>query len=228
MRMDGILPEDAPDPRIEQAEQLKLMPVPVRGLVPQPSLEDPGWVGLASGLDDRGYSDMTASLSYVLWRNPDDRSDPVNLADLDEQTRLAIEDVPPWPRPAWLLEHVERMRYPQLWEAVRTTWNRDSSDRSSVGSVLVEHVNSILVNQFREKRGLGGNPWDHPAPEVTPGSVNGRVTVLVDRVEAPAAEIDTDPFVYGIGAALEGGAVVTAVLPRAELGRIRIEFTTRK
>lgn len=38
--MDGILPEDAPDPRIEQAEELKLMPVPVMGLVPQPSLED--------------------------------------------------------------------------------------------------------------------------------------------------------------------------------------------
>ncbi|RAX46951.1 hypothetical protein DQ353_19370 [Arthrobacter sp. AQ5-05] len=228
MRMDGILPEDAPDPRIEQAEQLKLMPVPVMGLVPQLSLEDPDWVGLASGLDDRGYSDMTASLNYVLWRNPDDRSDPVNLADLDEQTRMASEHVPPWPRPAWLLEYVERMRYPQLREAVRTTWNRDSSDLSSVGSVLVEHVNHILMNQYRQERGLGGNPWDYPAPEVTVRLVNSRVKVLVDGVEVLAAEIDTDPFVYGIGAELEGGAVVTAVLPRAELGRIRVEFTARR
>ena len=226
--MDGILPEDAPDPRIEQAEQLKLMPVPVMGLVPQPSLEDPDWVGLASGLDDRGYSDMTASLSYVLWRNPDDRSDPVNLADLDEQTRMAIEHVPPWPRPAWLLEHVVRMRHTQLWEAVRTTWNRDSCDLSSVGSVLVEHVNHILMNQYRQERGLGGNPWDRQAAEVAVRSVKSRAKVLVDGVDVPAAEIDTDPFVYGIGAELEGGAVVTAVLPRAELGRIRVEFTTRK
>lgn len=34
MRLAGILPEDDPDPRIEQAELLKLMPVPVIGFVP--------------------------------------------------------------------------------------------------------------------------------------------------------------------------------------------------
>ena len=65
-----------------------------------------------------------------------------------------------------------------------------------------------------------------PTLEVTVRAVNGRVTVLVDGVEVPAAEIDTDPFVYGIGAEVEGG-VVTAVLPRAELEHIRIQFATR-
>ncbi|MET3175117.1 UNVERIFIED_ORG: hypothetical protein ABIB52_002979 [Arthrobacter sp. UYCu721] len=227
MRVTGILPEDAPDPRVEQAERLKLMPIPVMGLVPQPSLEDTDTVGLGYAQDARGYSEMTASVTYTIWRNPIDRSDPINLSDLDEQTRRAIEDVPPWPRPAWLVEQVERMRYPQLWEAVRTTWHRDSSERTSVRSMLVDHVNYILMNQYRHELELSNNPWDQPAPAVTDLTVNGQVSVLVNGVEVPAAEVDTDPFVYGIGAELAGGGVVTAVLPRAELKLIQVQFTTR-
>jgi hypothetical protein len=43
----------------------------------------------------------------------------------------------------------------------------------------------------------------------------------------PGAEVDTDPFVYGVGAQLATGGVVTAVLPRAELKSIQLQFTTR-
>ena len=227
MRVTGILPEDAPDPRFEQAERLKLMPIPVMGLVSQPSLEDTDTVGLGYGRDARGFSEMTASVTYTIWRNPMDRSDPINLADLNEQTRKAIEDVPPWPRPAWLVEQVKRMRYPLLWEAVRTTWHRDPSERTSVRSVLVDHVNYILMNQYRQEPGLSDNPSDQPAPAVTGRMVNDQVIVHVNGVEVPGAEVDTDPFVYGVGAELPGGGVVTAVLPRAELKRIQVRFTTR-
>ncbi|MFF5791400.1 hypothetical protein ACFY5D_05075 [Paeniglutamicibacter sp. NPDC012692] len=227
MRFEGILPENAPDPRIEQARLLKLMPIPVMGLVPQPALEEMDTVGLQSSEDDRGYSEMSASLSYTLWRNPNDHSDPINLADIDEEQRNAHEYVPPWPRPAWLVEHLERLRYPLLWAAVQTSWHRDPSKGPSVDEQLVDHVNYILMNQFRQERGLSGYPWDKPAPDVTVRAVNHRVKVLVDGVEVPAAEIDTDPFVYGIGAELHGGGVVTAVIPRAELGHVRIEFATR-
>lgn len=95
MRTAGILPEDAPDPRAEWVENLKLMPIPVMGLVAQPSLEDTDAVSPSYSGGDGGYSEMTASITYTLWRNPDDRSDPVNLAVLDEQTRRSIEEVPP-------------------------------------------------------------------------------------------------------------------------------------
>lgn len=227
MRLAGILPEDDPDPRIEQAELLKLMPVPVIGFVPQPALEDTNTVSLGNSQDDHGYCDMTVGISYTLWRNPDDRSDPVNLAELDEQARRAIEYVPPWPRPAWLLKDVARMRYPMLWEAVRTTWNRDVTEDSSVRSVLVRHVNDILMNQFRRELRLPDIQGEPPAPIVTGKTVNSRVSVLVNGVKVPGGEIDTDPFVYGIGAALPGGTVVTAAIPRRELDRVRIEFSTR-
>ena len=170
---------------------------------------------------------MTASVTYTLWRNPADRSDPINLAGLNQQAGRTVEDAPPWPRPAWLVEQVKRMRYPQLWEAVRTTWHRDPSQRTSVRSVLVDHVNYVLMNQYRQELGLSHSPWDQPAPAVTDRMVNGQVSVFGNGAEVPGAEIDTDPFVYGIGAELAGGGVVTAVLPRAELKRIPIQFTTR-
>jgi hypothetical protein len=83
------------------------------------------------------------------------------------------------------------------------------------------------MNQYRQELGLSDNPWDQPAPTKTDLMVNGQVTVLVNGVEVPGAEVDTDPFVYGIGAELTGGGIVTAVLPRAELRRIQVQFTTR-
>lgn len=229
MRTAGILPEDAPDPRAERAGSLKLMPIPVMGLMPQPALEDWDAVGLTYSGGDGGYSEMTVSITYTLWRNSGDRSDSdlVNLADLDETTHRSIEEVPPWPRPPWLIEYVERLRYPQLWEAVRTTWHRVPSERSTVQSLLADHVSHILMNLYRQELWPGDNPWDQHPPAVTGRMVNGQARTVVNGVEVPGAEVDTDPFVYGIGAQLAGGGVVTAVLPRAELEHIQFKFMTR-
>lgn len=221
-----MLPEDAPDPRREQAGRLKLMPVPIMGLAPQPTLEDPDLVGFQYGQDSRGYNEMSVSITYTLWRDPDNPSDPMNLAELDEQTRRSIETVPPWPRPAWLVEAVQRMRYPQLWEAVRTTWHRDISERSSPARVLAEHMNHILINRYR-REWLGGIPWDRYAGDLRRSPATSEVAVRIDGVEVQGVEIDTDPLVYGVGASLGQGCVVTAALPRNELGYIRIEFAKR-
>jgi hypothetical protein len=226
VRFDGVLPEDAPDPRLEQGRRLELMPIPIVGLVPQPSLEDPDVVGIQYGRDSRGYNEMSASITYTLWRNPADRSDPMNLAELDEQTRRSIEDVPPWPRPAWLIEGVQRMRYPQLWEAVRTTWHRAPSERSSPAQVLAEHMNHILVNRYRSEW-PGGIAWERNGGDLSNRPGSRVVTVWIDGVEVQGVEIDADPLVYGVGASLEQGGVVTAVLPREELEYIRIEFAKR-
>lgn len=220
-----MVPEDAPDPRVEQAKRLKLLPIPIVGLVSQPSLEDPDMVGIVYGEDSRGYSEMSASITYTLWRNPADRSDPKNLAELDEQTRGMIEDVPPWPRPAWLVKQVERMRYPQLWDAVRTTWHRDASERPSLARVLADHADYILLNRYR--REPGGSVWDGHAPATRNRPAHSEVPVRVDGVEVPGVEMDTNPFVYGVGASLEQGGIVTAVLPRDDLKYVRIEFAKR-
>jgi len=161
MQFAGVLPEDAPDPRLEREERLKDMPVPIVELVPQPSV---GLVefGVSTTSSGSGVDAMTVSMSATLWRNPFDKSDPVNLADLDEDTRRAIEEVPPWPRPAWLVDSVERMLYPMLWEAVQTTWHREETEYSTLAALLVQHTNYVLMNQFNgafDREAEGNDTW---------------------------------------------------------------------
>src|SRR5947209_5988370 len=113
MQFAGVLPEDAPDPRLQREAMLKNMPIPVVDFPGQRALQVAD-VGVSSVTDGGRYYSMTASVSSTLWPNPDDKSDPANLAELDDATRRSLEQVPPWPRPPWLIERVERMRYPLL------------------------------------------------------------------------------------------------------------------
>lgn len=228
MRFVETAPGDFPDPRLELVERMKHMPIPVMGFVPQPSLEDADLIGVTSTQESGETHDMSVSIGYTLWRNPDDHSDPVNLADLDEKTRKELDEVPPWPLPQWLVEYRERMRYPQLWEAVRTTWYREQSEQTTLRALLVNHVNHILTHQYRQEYWPGTNPWEELPPAVTQRAVNEQVSTVIDGVEVPGAEIDTDPFVYGIGAQLDNGGILTAMIPRAELDFIQIQFTTRQ
>mgnify|MGYP003676259443 FL=1 len=228
MRITGHLPEDAPDPRREQAARVRELPFEVIGLVAQPTLEDWDGYGMEAADGSRGHSHDAVSISYTLWRNPDDRDDPVNRAELDEQTRASLDVDPPWPRPAWLLEMVERMRYPLLWEAVRTSWYRDHSEYTTLEAQLVHHTNHILMNRFREELGLeAGRPAHEGSWRATEASVNRGASVVVDGRATPAHEIDTDPFVYAVGVRLGPDLVATAVIPREFLAYVRVELATR-
>lgn len=225
MQFAGVLPEDAPDPRLERGELLKRMPIPIIEFAAQPSLEVADFNVSTTG-SGRGLDEMAVSVSATLWRNPVDKSDPVNLADLDDVTRRSIEEVPPWPRPAWLIEYVERMRYPMLWEAVQTTWHREESERSTLDVLLAHHTNHILMNQFRQELGLSAHDWDSAAL-TSERAVRRGVDVMIDGVPISGVEIDTDPFVYAVGAKLPRGGTLTAVIPREHLPYLTLEFVQR-
>jgi hypothetical protein len=227
MRFAGVLGEDAPDPRLEWAEQARRMPVPILGLVPQPHLEDWGAIGVGSSTRDGVVDSWEVSIGYTLWRNPDEPDDPANLAELDEQRRHALETDPPWPRPPWLVEQVRRMRHPMLWECVRTRWCREPDTHDTVPAVLVAHVNHVLLNQFRPTRGS-----DDAGPHHLDGAVDERcvetgIPVLVDGATRDGVRIDTDPDVYGVGADLGDHAVLTAAIPRDALTYVDIAFAVR-
>ncbi len=224
MQFGGVLPQDGPDRGEQWRRRILGMPAPIMGLIPQPSLQDTDSIGVSSEQDTAGHASLSVSLTYTLWRNPADHSDPINLAVLSEQQRVAIETVPPWPRPQWLLERVQNMRYPQLWDAVRTTWNRDLSGQRILVQELVDHANHVLNNQCQDGAEQPGSP---PAPRLAKNCVNTAVTVVIDGVTSAAAEINTDPFVYAIGAETAPHTVVTAVLPRSALGHIQVAFATR-
>ena len=126
MRFAGFTPVDAPDPGDELRERVQGLGFGVAGFVGQPHLEDWGALGLSEQRlgagNDAQLEQATVSRSYTLWRNPQDPHDPLNLSELGETTRRSLDEVPARPRPAWLLQRIERMRYPMLWEAVQTHW----------------------------------------------------------------------------------------------------------
>lgn len=222
MEFGGRLPADAPDPRLERAARLRELPVPVMGLVPQPSLEDTDTLGITDGHDRSGLVDMAVDVTYTFWRNPDDRSDPVNLAVLDDETRAAIERTTPWQRPRWLIEHVERMRYPQLWDAVRTTWTRRVSGPDVIGAIA-EHLGQILANRYGQP--ALGDDLSGSRSVIEQECVD--TTIEVDGMPQGAVGFDGHPLLHAVGVQVGPSAVATVVLPRDVLPYVEVGLSAR-
>jgi hypothetical protein len=222
MRRSTVLPEDAPDPGELIRAQARQMPVPVLGLVPQPHIEDWDAIGVSMGTRDGILESCEVSIGYTLWRNPDEPTDPANLAELDENRRRALAAQPPWPRPRWLVEQVDRMRYPMLWECVRTRWCRDRDPSDDARLALLGHVNHVLLNRFPPDVAPSHMDSVVDARGVEPGS-----PVVVDGVARDGVRLNTDPDVYGLGVDLGAGGVVTAVIPRDALRYLHLAFAAR-
>jgi hypothetical protein len=113
-----------------------------------------------------------------------------------------------------------------LWEAVQTHWSSQPSATRSAAELLVDHVQYVLNNQFRAEHALppmGEHSW---VELVSVQGVEHRRPVRIDDVEREGVLLDTDPFVVGIGADLEDGRVLTAVIPRADLPLLQMAFVS--
>jgi hypothetical protein len=212
-------PEDIPEPATPDGVA-RDFPAPLMTLEQQPSVEECG----VSTVSQTGM--RSATLSYTFWRNPLDRDDPANLAELSDELAAQLDAEPLLPLPDWMLRARERMRHPMLWEVVRTT---HISDRAAFAwqtpeFTLVEHANYILMNTFREERVRGGFPGELDG-RITEAAIE-RVAVSVDGVDVPGMRIDTDPHVFALGADL-GDSILTAVLARDYLPLVRFTFRTR-
>ena len=195
--------EHEPDPSLQWREQARQMPSPIFGLVPQPHLEDWDAIGVGTGTRNGVLDSCEVSISYTFWRNPDEPEDPVNLAELDQRQRRALDAEPPWPRPSWLVAQVRRMRYPMVWECVRTRWTREPGAADTIPAQLAAHVNHVVINRFRQT-------LDNPVHE---RGAEAGIPVLVDGVTHDGFRIDTDPDVYGVGVELDARTVLTAAVP---------------
>lgn len=217
MEYRGVVPEDAPDPGIASDARLRAIAFPVFELQPQRSLTRAPITGFTEAGGPNGVDELSVQFTYTLWRYPDDRSDPRNEVDLDDRTRHAVEDEPPWGRPTWLKEQARIFLYPMLWEATRTAWHASPDrDRHSLSQQLLDHTNHVLRNSFREELGLPAGPttadgWKVKASALADSSIS------VDGEERPGVHIDTDPFVYAVGFRVNEHVVCTTVLPRDSL-----------
>jgi len=196
--------------------------VPVMSLVSQPAVEVRSVSTTAASMNGEPTLLTSVSLSYTFWQVPEDHADPANLADLAAVDRAALNAPPIRPLPDWMMAQRELMHYPMLWEAVMTT--RPSDDgRQTPESTLVDHVNYIVMNTFREQRTVGGFPGELDSP-ATKKHIE-HTPVRVDGAELPGIRLDTDPNVYGVGVAL-GDRILTAVISRDHLADITIAFAT--
>lgn len=231
MRMGGRVLVDAPDPAEGQRDEVRQLGFPVAGLVRQRHLEELGMLGTVtsrSGPDGTPPEAATVARSYTLWRNPDDRADPVNLrADADSavpEDRQRTGDEPP--RPSWLVALADQVRYPMLWEAVQTHWSDGTRPSESVAERLAHHVDHLLQNQFREEHALP-SPVDGPWVElVTASAVQSGHPVVVDGDAHAGFLLDTDPFVLGVAVELDDGRVLTVALPREALAFVELALVS--
>lgn len=196
---------------------------PLWVLVDQESIEEAG-AGLGNQTIDGVLQVETVALSYVLWRHPADRADPRNLKELTPEVEAGLDMEPVGPLPEWILEARDRMRYPLLWEGVRTTHFVEGTPRS-VEDVVAEHMNYILMNVFRDDRVVGGFPGEL-TDRVEAGSASAGHRILLDGEEIEGICVDTDRHVLGLGAVI-GTGILTAAIPRSYLPHLRLEFITR-
>ena len=210
-----------PPPSVDSAAES--FGVPVVGFLRQPSLSELAAGTVASSTNGGPVIPESLAISYTLWRNPADRDDPANLADLASRERESLEQEPVRELPDWMRETRRLLRYPSAWEAVMTT-RVLNPEWQEPESVLVAHTNHILANTFREQRVVGDIPGQLDAP-VAKHHIE-RVSVVIDGVDVPGLRIDTDPHVYSVGADL-GDRILTAVLSREHLPYVHIAFETR-
>jgi hypothetical protein len=193
-------------------------------IVQQPAIEEAGVSVTGSNTGGR-QTLAEVSLSYTLWRNPADRDDPVNLEPLGDELSRMLEEPPTTRLPQWIVEWRQRMRYPLLWEAVRTTHTFVPQARRTLEAHLVQHANYVLTNQFRDERVRGEFPGELVDP-VSERCVEREIPIELDGTEVAGVRIDTDPNVFALGLETPD-RMLTAVFSRDHLGSMRLAFATR-
>ncbi len=221
MHFSDLDPMDLPAPQTID-ELAAAFAVPLMTFVAQPSLTESSAGAVSSSSNGGPLTLDSVSVSYTLWRNPVDRDDPANLAELSESERLELDTPPSRPLPEWLTTTRALMRYPILWEAVMTTRMR-RVEWQTPESTLVDHVNYVVTNTFRDQRVVGGFPGELDSP-ATERHIE-RIAVSVDGVDVHGMRIDTDPNVYAVGVDL-GDRVLTAVVARDDLPHVTVAFAT--
>lgn len=66
MQFAGVLPEDAPDPRLEASRRLLGLTFPLMGLVPRSTIEDTNSPASMDAAGGAGRSQLAVSFSYTL------------------------------------------------------------------------------------------------------------------------------------------------------------------
>lgn len=194
---------------------------PVFGLVPQPHLRELDVLSTVAS----GEELTEVSVSYSFLAEPSDPADPRNLVptvrDIDGWLEKAERDG----QPEWFARGLQSMRFPMVWEAVRTAsrvdpWGATTAER------LAGHMEHVLINTADERRRRDG---DSVIPSLDAGvtAAHARPTTLtVDGAERPGIQIDTDATVIGWAVEVDD-SLVSIVLDRDRAEHLDVRLATR-
>lgn len=212
------------------AQRIAAFPVPVAGFVGQPHLElMPLASEWSSGNGTGEFTERSVTLSYTFWRNPSNRDDPRNLSDLDEATTAALSAPPVRELSPLLEESRQRIRFPMVWDAIRTTIVGDGLDLPDLGTALIDHATYVLINRFRDTRTRPANA-DTSAHS---GTVDGApqtghlqsAPFELDATTHSGLLLDTDPDVWATGIAFTD-RLITVVVERDLLAFLDLRYAT--
>ena len=147
----------------------------------------------SSGLA-RARSVEEVSLSYTLWRLPQNHEDPINLADPQNRAAARTRAGPGVAAAGGLAPRDARPdESPPLGEVVRTSrTGLEGAVPRTAESVLLAHFNDVFMNSFREQR-VAAPLRLPPLGALTAQDVESDVAVIVDGAPVPGLTVSGDP-----------------------------------
>lgn len=168
---------------------------------------------------------VQVSLSYTYFRVPARPADPSNFVELTADQERAIVAAEGSKLPPWLKDQISRMRYPVLFEAVRTSLPIPSERAHPIESRLAAHMSDAL-HALRPQLATVESSHHGSPLQVRDDDIRRGVPVLVDGEPVRSYRVDGHPEVIAIGMDLRS-CFVTAVVPRGMLPGLDLSFARR-
>lgn len=184
-------------------EERAVLGFPLYRLVAQPHLEESAVV-----FSRAGARVESASVSYSYFGNGADHSDPANEVVLAPHQRRSIAAAEESGLDEDVKRLVHRLRYPAIWDAIRT-----STAPTSRGGSL-EHRLATHVAAVQNAR-------------ILPGPVVSSQVVRVDDVEVRGIAFPSLTGLVAFAATI-GPRSVTVVLPSSYLARLDLALTSSR
>ncbi|ROS30003.1 hypothetical protein EDF22_1760 [Rathayibacter sp. PhB127] len=154
---------------------------------------------------------VAVSVSYTYYQHPSRPEDPRNFVDLTPQQRTAIARAETSALPDWLRDQIRRMRYPTLFDAVRTSLpfpaERAHPVEGRLEADLTDSLRTLFPGQHLSTRlrTVRGAPLaEYKVHRGVPLSVDGEIH--------RGTRVEIAPHVFAFGTRLDD-RYVTAVIP---------------
>jgi len=200
---------------------LRSLDGPVFGFAVQPHLSELA----AATRSDRARVDGV-SLSYTYYRHPLNRAHPSNFVDLTPQQVAAIERAESSRLPSWMVEQIRQIRYPTLWDAVRTAKAGPGDRKDALETRLAAHANDVL--RARDPRHVPvRSPRATPTGRLHHSDLLETTCVMVDREPHRGRRLEAAPFLTAFGVRI-GKRYLTVVYDTRTAPKLSLEFTVRR